>query len=106
MKYKCIIFTKRARRNFIFRDSKHTRCERESLISERSLKRAEKPNPDLVETEIASETRISQLRELRVNCSARFRVRFSTPFKQDRTFIVRPLILFPPPSRDHVIADF
>lgn len=46
-----------------------------------------------------SETRISQLRELRVNCTARFRVRFSTPFKQDRPFIVRPLILFPPPSR-------
>lgn len=47
-----------------------------------------------------SETRISQLRELRVNCSARFRVRFSTPFKQDRpAFIVRPLILFPHSSR-------
>lgn len=79
--------------NFVFRDSKHAESLKRDLWN--GQKSQIRPRRD----GNRSETRISQLRELRVNCSARFRVRFSTPFKQDRPFIVRPLILLPPPSR-------
>lgn len=79
--------------NFIFCDSNHAeRLKRDLSNGQKSQIRPRRDGN-------RSETRISQVRELRVNCTARFRVRFSTPFKQDRPFIVRPLILFPPPSR-------